>query len=380
MWDVASGRELTRLETGAGYRGTTDYFALNPDWTKLYVDYGKREARAIEKDGKRLLDWKVDGGIREWDLETGKLLRTLKHDPLRSLASMTMSPDGTKIVTQEYPGGVSASGLRVEASLWNAKSGQARPLPGLPVNSFVFAPDSRSLITTRGESGSDYAKFLQRLDADTGEPIWSVPVKDGNVWCFFSAFSPDGKLLCGDYRIFEDRQEHWKSWLKVWNAETGAEISALEAARDNVFFGATFSPDSQTIAATNWKGRTKKLTLWRPQEKQPAAKVLLAEAPEGFDCAPGAPVFSKDGKWAILATQSFPKDVRGSELDILDCPQCRIHVVHVASARIKETIIAPFGFCRSLSLSPDGRTLASSGLGRVLLWDVGDLLSEGPGK
>jgi WD40 repeat protein len=50
-------------------------------------------------------------------------------------------------------------------------------------------------------------------------------------------------------------------------------------------------------------------------------------------------------------------------------------LVDSASGEIRETLVAPQGFARSLCFSPDGKTLATGGLGRVLLWD----LSRAPG-
>ena len=56
------------------------------------------------------------------------------------------------------------------------------------------------------------------------------------------------------------------------------------------------------------------------------------------------------------------------------CP-AHIHLIDVATGEILETLIAPQGFPRSACFSPDGRTLATGGLGRVLLWN----LSKPPG-
>jgi WD40 repeat protein len=78
--------------------------------------------------------------------------------------------------------------------------------------------------------------------------------------------------------------------------------------------------------------------------------------------------FSPDGRWLAVITQSFPEDQRDPSPD--DTPQARIHLIDVAAGEIRETLIAPPGFVTCACFSPDGRTLATSGRGKVLLWDL----------
>jgi hypothetical protein len=69
--------------------------------------------------------------------------------------------------------------------------------------------------------------------------------------------------------------------------------------------------------------------------------------------------------------QAFPEDIRrGDDMDVLDVPQPRIHLIDVANGAMRETLIAPQGIAMWACFSPDGKTLATGGYGRVLLWDL----------
>jgi hypothetical protein len=54
------------------------------------------KTQPVEQDGKRLTRWKHDGDVRAWDLETGRLLRTCRHEPPRGTSEMQLFKDGTR--------------------------------------------------------------------------------------------------------------------------------------------------------------------------------------------------------------------------------------------------------------------------------------------
>jgi WD40 repeat protein len=76
-----------------------------------------------------------------------------------------------------------------------------------------------------------------------------------------------------------------------------------------------------------------------------------------------------------VTTQALPENIR-RDVTAEELAQPRIHLVDMATAEVRETLIAPAAIGAGLCFSPDGRTLASSGQGQVLLWD----LSTPPGS
>lgn len=130
------------------------------------------------------------------------------------------------------------------------------------------------------------------------------------------------------------------------------------------------SPDGKTAVTLNWQGDKRKLLLFHVPEKRLERTILVSEKTEGFRPSASSPAFSPDGKWLAVGTCLYPEKTDGGELDPRDLPQPRILLIEMATGAIRETLIAPQGGVSSPCFSPDGRTLATGGYGRVLLWDV----------
>jgi WD40 repeat protein len=365
VWDVATGKQLTSIETGYGYRGGTEYFHVAPDWNLVYAAREKRKATRLVKDGKPVMHLDCTGDVRAWDLATGALRETYQHTPPRGMSAMVLSPDGTTFATFEELSGDRDAGLPSASSVWNVKTRQSSPLShGLDAWS-VYSPDCKTLAGAARMPG-DLATAIKLFDVSPTKLKLSIPMQEKNVTVGYLLFSPDSKQLVGQVRV---EIKNGVNWLKFWDTATGQETASFEAPRNTTFLWMAFSPDGRTLAVSNWREERGKLFLFDTVGKRLVKTLVLAEAAKGNYMFAGEPAFSPDGKWLALTTQEMPPPKR-DEVDPLDMEQPRIHLIDVAAGEVRETLIVPQGFPRSACFSPDGRTLATPGHGKVLLWDL----------
>jgi Tol biopolymer transport system component len=368
VWEVASGKQLTAIETGSPY--FWQYFFVSPDWKAVYVPRSTVKTQPVEQDGKRLTRWKHDGDVRACDLETGRLLRTYRHEPPRGTSEMQLFKDGTRFITFDDLSGTYEHTSERAISIWETQTGQYRSLAAKHYQFGLLAPDGQSLaLDTVDDDG--YAQAIRLFDTRTLGENWSIAIKDKYVWLTLAAFSPDARLLVARYRVFAERKK-WdrsESSFKWYDAATGREVASFAGRLRDGLFGCRFSPDGQTLAAVIWQAERAQLMLFHVPHRQLVKTIPLGEKTKGKDLVAISPTFSPDGKWLAVITQEVP-ETRGGKLDARDAAQARIQLINVAAGEIRETLIAPQGLPRSACFSPDGRTLATGGLGKVLLWDL----------
>jgi WD40 repeat protein len=368
LWDVESGSQLTKIETGQGYRSSGRYFFLSPDWKTIFASRVKRKVTRIEKEGGQWHRWEFESDVRAWDLATGDLRDTFQQDPVRGIRWMALSPDGlTCMLGEELPGEVEGT-LPTAGSLLDIKSRQFRQLPGRLSPTAVFSPDSRTIAID--EHGDDsHTAAVKLFDVPTVSVIRSLPMTDNFATFGWAQFSPNSELLVTTHQVLP-REGVWKEWtdhLRIWDLKTGSEVWSFDLEEKETGFGSlVFSPDGRTLAATLWHGAKSQLFLFGVSEKRLAHRVTLGEKAITRD-----PVFSPDGRWLAVVTQVFPEEVANDrEPSPEDLPQPRIHFVEVGTGLVGETLVAPQAITASLCFSPDGKTLATGGNGRVHLWDL----------
>jgi WD40 repeat protein len=157
-----------------------------------------------------------------------------------------------------------------------------------------------------------------------------------------------------------------KYCLLVFGPEARTRVWLVQ---DDAFTGLALSPDGQTLAVLNWVSEERKLFRFSMAHRHLLGTTLLGKKPKGQRLIASGCTFSPDGKWLVVITRLYP-DKRGEDMDPRDLPQPRIHLIEAATGTIRETLIAPQSSSNNACFSPDGRTLATDGHGRVLLWDM----------
>lgn len=356
-WDAQTGKELAKTEIAPQGLLSVPCYAITRDCRMAFVLLqSERKSVRIKKNGKQLRRWEFSDSVQAWDLASSKVLHTFKHSPQRHILSMELAPDGANLATyEELPGEAPDQPTRT-STIWEIASGEALTLPS-GVEPLVFSPDGKTLAAASID-GSGFVTAVRMFDVAMAKETQSLPVilrHERDAYFGLGAFSPDSKTFVGEALS----PTHGGRWLKFWNATTGREKSSTEAEANGPFHVMTFSPDSRTLAVTNLPhGVPSKLVLFEVASGKQSKTVILGEKTFAIDLA-----YSPDGKWIAAAMIS-------DDLLLKDAPQPRIILIDAANAKVSETIVAPPSLFIRLCFSPDGKTLASTGDGSVLLWNL----------
>jgi eukaryotic-like serine/threonine-protein kinase len=192
----------------------------------------------------------------------------------------------------------------------------------------AFRPDGARIATLHNERDSSTCRVLDPETGRTDRPIKLPSTGWGVAW------SPDGTTLataCDDSKIY------------LWDVVTGRRKAILDRAPKGGM-SAAFHPSGALLASNSWESR---LRLWDPILGRPVLSLIA----EGISSLSG---FSRDGRIVV----SHEDVLKTYEVD----PALEYRTLAHPSGD-------PIGFGRA-SIRNDGRVLAVSTDGGVVLWDL----------
>jgi WD40 repeat protein len=341
VWDADAGKPAGPVRPGPPHR---------PDLPPAFAP-----------DGKTLAAAQVDHTVRLWDIESGKLRRTLAGHKDR-IGSLAWSPDS---------GAVAAGSRDGTVRLWDAATGAPRPhvletKQANGVTALAWSPNGRTL--AGGGVGP-----VQWWDTDTGKPLRTVrkpqTVTSALTW------SPDGRTLAG---------AGLTGGVWLWQGGQPEPARTFPGCDQGPPVpGLAWSPDGRTLGFGRQDGTLFRWDLAAGQfqgvfgEPDKAARQPnFAWSPDGrrlavqvggsvkvYDTASGQLLYNLPGQATEVAHLSWSPDCKiVTASGAGDDPTTRLY--DAESGQLLHTLPT----AAALAWSPDGRTVATGGK-RVDLWD-----------
>jgi WD40 repeat protein len=351
VWDVASGRERSRMVQGE-----------------------RLGCMALSADGKTLATGSSEGQIDLWEPATGRPLHHFDGHPGRAFC-VAWSPDG-KALASGGPDGA----CYWEAGTWR-QTGR-REGPGDYTMRILFSPDGK-VLASGGMHGT-----LWVWERATGKEVRTFEVKQSyRNWPF--AFSPDGTKLAAGL-----------GHLGVWDVATGKELYRMDAgigplAAQPVNGDAVFSPDGRTVMAAGPGGVAyyeaaggKLVRRYAVPPEQDISNVFLS--PDGRN------LFTVNDKvvrmWEV-ATGKERRRFAGHQISVLSLalsPSGRVlatasgdwkherdnsvRLWDVATGKELRRFTGHRNLVASVAYAPDGKAVASASEdGSIFVWDASAL-------
>ena len=194
IWDLQTKERLLFLNEHS-YQVSS--LAISPDESKLFCGVNFPST-----------------GMSVWDLETGKIIKRLPGHSNHAVQALAISPDGETIISGAKDGNVKALNIETGKLMFSLK--KERHSKG--VESIAISPDGKTIV-----SGSK-DKTIKVCNLKTKKIELTLEGHKGWVYCV--AISPDGSKIvsCSRDKI-----------IRIWDLYTGKCIRILEGHTDWVY-------------------------------------------------------------------------------------------------------------------------------------------------
>ena len=379
LWEIATGREVlfpdvydyasalrfssdgkTLVSVGSGGQFIISLNIETKEMTSKFFKRGEPSDMSDEIGVYAITHDKVaiartDGKIGLWDIAAYKALPTLRghinlplqplDQPLRierrfqnEVLAMAFSPDGTRLAS-----GSADKTVR----LWNLNNRDEwmtlQKHTGW-TNVLAFSPDGKMLA-----SGST-DKTVQLWDTATGESLRTLTGHPSGITAL--VFAPDGNTLASGSA---------DGMIRFWNTHTGDPMADRITGHTHSMEAVTFFEDSSTLASVAFNGE---MTFWDVKTWQKSD----IQAAGQQDWLPTL-AFSPDGTKLVSVAGEVTTVFAAERSSSISRSDHLIRLTDVKTGQELATLPYKRGV-RELTFSPDGETVAFSGLGEIRLWNT----------